>query len=100
MTSDPKTAGPTPPQPRQQQDPPGFTEQLDPKPDHGEHSYRGCGKLKGRAALITGADTTRMSPIAWHGKQWRKLSTGRDNKTAYSRSRSIATSGSSAGGIG
>jgi NAD(P)-dependent dehydrogenase (short-subunit alcohol dehydrogenase family) len=57
MTNDPKTAGPTPPLPRQQQDPPGFTEQLDPKPDHGEHSYRGCGKLKGRAALITGADS-------------------------------------------
>ncbi|HEX9534654.1 MAG TPA: SDR family oxidoreductase [Stellaceae bacterium] len=49
MTIDPKTAGPAPPLPRQQQDPPGFTEQLDPKPDHGEHSYRGCGKLKGRA---------------------------------------------------
>jgi NAD(P)-dependent dehydrogenase (short-subunit alcohol dehydrogenase family) len=57
MTIDPKTAGPTPPLPRRQQDPPGFTEQLDPKPDHGEHSYRGCGKLKGRAALITGADS-------------------------------------------
>jgi len=57
MTTDPKTAGQTPPLPRQQQDPPGFTEQLDPKPDHGEHSYRGCGKLKGRAALITGADS-------------------------------------------
>ena len=57
MTTDPKTAGPTPPLPHQQQDPPGFTERLDPKPDHGEHSYRGCGKLKGRAALITGADS-------------------------------------------
>ncbi|MGA7864028.1 MAG: SDR family oxidoreductase [Stellaceae bacterium] len=57
MTIDPKTAGPTPPLPRQQQDPPGFTEQLDPKPDHGEHSYRGCGKLKNRVALITGADS-------------------------------------------
>jgi NAD(P)-dependent dehydrogenase (short-subunit alcohol dehydrogenase family) len=57
MTTDPKTAGPTPPQSRQQQDPPGFTEQLDPKPDHGEHSYRGCSKLKKRVALITGADS-------------------------------------------
>jgi hypothetical protein len=57
MTTDPQTTGPTPPQPRQHQDPPGFTEQLDPKPDHGEHSYRGCGKLKGRTALITGADS-------------------------------------------
>jgi hypothetical protein len=32
MTIDRKTAGPTPPLPRQQQDPPGFTEQLEPKP--------------------------------------------------------------------
>jgi len=57
MTTDPKTAGPTPPQPRQEQSPPGFTEGLSPKPDHGEHTYRGCGKLKGRAAIITGADS-------------------------------------------
>jgi NAD(P)-dependent dehydrogenase (short-subunit alcohol dehydrogenase family) len=57
MTSDPKTAGPMPPQPRQQQEPPGFTDEMAPRPDHGEHSYRGCGKLEGRAALITGADS-------------------------------------------
>ena len=57
MTTDPKTAGPTPPQPRQEQSPPGFTEELSPKPDHGEHSYRGCGKLKGRVAIITGSDS-------------------------------------------
>ena len=57
MTTDPKTAGATPPLPRQQQEPPGFTKELDPKPDHGEHSYRGCGKLESRAALITGADS-------------------------------------------
>ena len=57
MNTDPKTAGPTPPQPRQEQRPPGFTEKLEPKPDHGEHSYRGCGRLKGRVALITGADS-------------------------------------------
>jgi NAD(P)-dependent dehydrogenase (short-subunit alcohol dehydrogenase family) len=30
---------------------------MDPNPDHGEHSYRGNGKLAGRAALITGADS-------------------------------------------
>jgi len=57
MATDPKTAGPRPPQPPQQQEPPGFTEELEPRPDHGEHSYRGCGKLEGRAALITGADS-------------------------------------------
>jgi NAD(P)-dependent dehydrogenase (short-subunit alcohol dehydrogenase family) len=56
MMTDPKTSA-TPPLPRQQQEPPGFTKELDPRPDHGEHSYRGCGKLEGRAALITGADS-------------------------------------------
>jgi hypothetical protein len=57
MTTDPKNAGAKPPLPRQRQEPPGFTEELDPRPDHGEHTYRGCGKLQGRAALITGADS-------------------------------------------
>jgi NAD(P)-dependent dehydrogenase (short-subunit alcohol dehydrogenase family) len=57
MTTDPKTAGPRPLQPGQQQQPPGTTRRLDPKPDHGEHSYRGSYKLKDRAALITGADS-------------------------------------------
>jgi NAD(P)-dependent dehydrogenase (short-subunit alcohol dehydrogenase family) len=57
MPQDPKTAGPTPPQPQQQQQPPGFTEAVTPRPDHGEHSYRGSYKLKDRVALITGADS-------------------------------------------
>jgi len=54
---DPREAGPKPPQPSQQQEPPGRTKALDPQPDHGERSYRGCGKLEGKAALITGADS-------------------------------------------
>src|SRR5204863_2570078 len=54
---DPREAGAQPPFKPQQQQPPGFTEQLEPKPDHGEKSYRGCGRLEGRAALITGADS-------------------------------------------
>lgn len=57
MTINPRTAGPTPTLPRQQQEPPGSTKGLEPNPDHGEHSYRGSGKLEGRAALITGADS-------------------------------------------
>jgi NAD(P)-dependent dehydrogenase (short-subunit alcohol dehydrogenase family) len=57
MNDDPRHAGHRPPQPRQQQAPPGATPALDPKPDHGEESYRGCGKLKDRVALITGADS-------------------------------------------
>ena len=54
---DPTHAGPTPPQPKQHQDPPGSTDAMRPKPDHGEESYRGNGKLAGRVAIITGADS-------------------------------------------
>jgi NAD(P)-dependent dehydrogenase (short-subunit alcohol dehydrogenase family) len=56
-TEDPRNAHPQPPQPKQQQEPPGFTAKLDPPPDHGEKSYKGSGKLQGKAALITGADS-------------------------------------------
>ena len=44
-------------QPAQQQTPPGTTAAMTPRPDHGEHTYRGSGKLTGKAALITGADS-------------------------------------------
>jgi len=54
---DPKEAGAKPPFEPQQQEPPGQTSEMSPRPDHGEHSYKGCGKLEGRAALITGADS-------------------------------------------
>jgi hypothetical protein len=57
MSDDPRNKGSKPPQPPQQQAPPGKTEATRPRPDHGEQSYRGCGKLQGRAALITGADS-------------------------------------------
>jgi NAD(P)-dependent dehydrogenase (short-subunit alcohol dehydrogenase family) len=57
MAQDPKNTGPRPPMPQQQQSPPGHTEEMQPAPDHGETSYKGCGKLQGRAALITGADS-------------------------------------------
>jgi NAD(P)-dependent dehydrogenase (short-subunit alcohol dehydrogenase family) len=43
--------------PTQQQEPPGLTAGMMPKPDHGELTYRGCGKLAGKKALITGADS-------------------------------------------
>lgn len=57
MPVDPTTQHPTPPHPEQQQEMPGSTEQMDPRPDHGEESYRGNGRLTGRSALITGADS-------------------------------------------
>jgi hypothetical protein len=36
---------------------PGSTGKMDPRPDHGEESYKGSGKLKGLKAIITGADS-------------------------------------------
>ncbi|MBV9784077.1 MAG: SDR family oxidoreductase [Acidisphaera sp.] len=57
MPQDPQTAHATPPQPDQKQPPPGSTGEMTPKPDHGEESYRGSGRLAGRAAIITGADS-------------------------------------------
>jgi NAD(P)-dependent dehydrogenase (short-subunit alcohol dehydrogenase family) len=43
--------------PKQQQSPPGMTGQMRPKPDHGEESYRGFGRLQGKVAVITGGDS-------------------------------------------
>jgi NAD(P)-dependent dehydrogenase (short-subunit alcohol dehydrogenase family) len=51
------TRHPTPPYPQQQQVPPGKTAEMKPVPDHGEKSYKGDGKLTGKVALITGADS-------------------------------------------
>jgi NAD(P)-dependent dehydrogenase (short-subunit alcohol dehydrogenase family) len=36
---------------------PGSSAAMDPPPDHGEDTYRGLGRLEGRAALVTGADS-------------------------------------------
>lgn len=47
----------TPPLPEQQQEVPGTTAEMDPKPDHGEESYRGSGRLQGKKAIITGGDS-------------------------------------------
>jgi NAD(P)-dependent dehydrogenase (short-subunit alcohol dehydrogenase family) len=44
-------------QPAQQQEPPGVLGEMTPKPDHGEQSYRGSGRLTGKAAIITGGDS-------------------------------------------
>ena len=57
MTLDPTTAYSTPPQPKQRQEIPGETEKMVPAPDHGETTYKGHGRLTGRAALITGGDS-------------------------------------------
>ncbi|MGR6963833.1 SDR family oxidoreductase [Geodermatophilus sp. URMC 61] len=44
-------------QPAQKQDVPGTLGEMTPKPDHGEESYRGSGRLTGKAAVITGGDS-------------------------------------------
>ena len=44
-------------QPAQQQEFPGSEQEMTPKPDHGEESYRGSGRLEGKVAVITGADS-------------------------------------------
>ena len=48
---------PKPPYPKQRQPMPGSTAKMAPRPDHGEASYRGSGKLKGKKAVITGGDS-------------------------------------------
>jgi NAD(P)-dependent dehydrogenase (short-subunit alcohol dehydrogenase family) len=53
----PLTQYPKPPFPAQKQSAPGLDARMDPEPDHGEKSYRGFGRLEGRRALITGADS-------------------------------------------
>jgi NAD(P)-dependent dehydrogenase (short-subunit alcohol dehydrogenase family) len=40
-----------------QQQPPGSTTQMRRRPDHGEDSYRGSGRLTGKRTLITGGDS-------------------------------------------
>jgi len=49
---------PAPPNPEQHQSQvPGRTPPMVPKPDHGEQSYKGSGRLAGKAAIITGGDS-------------------------------------------
>ena len=57
QVQDPKQKEPKPPFPKQQQEPVGLESEMEPKPDYGEESYRGSGKLEGKAAIITGGDS-------------------------------------------
>lgn len=56
-SDNPQNQGAKPPYPEQHQKPPGVEGKMTPRPDHGESSYRGCGRLAGKVALITGADS-------------------------------------------
>jgi NAD(P)-dependent dehydrogenase (short-subunit alcohol dehydrogenase family) len=63
----PVTKYPKPPFKGQSQPWPGLAGKMDPRPDHGEESYKGSGRLKGRKALITGGDSGmgRAAAIAY-----------------------------------
>ncbi|HEY4064205.1 MAG TPA: SDR family oxidoreductase [Puia sp.] len=65
--SDPTKKYPAPPFKWQPQPWPGLVSKMNPRPDHGETSYRGSGRLKGRKALITGGDSGmgRAAAIAY-----------------------------------
>jgi NAD(P)-dependent dehydrogenase (short-subunit alcohol dehydrogenase family) len=54
---DPTTKYPKPPFKGQEQPWPGLASKMEPRPDHGEQSYKGSGRLAGRKALITGGDS-------------------------------------------
>ena len=64
---DPTTKYPQPPFNSQSQPWPGLAGKMDPRPDHGEKSYKGSGRLRGRKALITGGDSGmgRAAAIAY-----------------------------------
>ncbi|HEX3444077.1 MAG TPA: SDR family oxidoreductase [Chthoniobacterales bacterium] len=55
--SDPVKKYPQPPFKSQSQPWPGLAIKMEPRPDHGENSYKGTGRLAGRKALITGGDS-------------------------------------------
>lgn len=64
---DPTTKYPKPLFEEQKQPFPGLAVKMSPKPDHGETSYKGAGRLSGRKALITGGDSGmgRAAAIAY-----------------------------------
>src|SRR5689334_17898250 len=65
--TDPVKKYPHPPFQKQSQPWPGLAGKMSPRPDHGEKSYKGSGRLAGRKALITGGDSGmgRAAAIAY-----------------------------------
>lgn len=65
--TNPVTRYPKPPFKKQSQPWPGLAGRMEPRPDHGETSYKGSGRLAGRKALITGGDSGmgRAAAIAY-----------------------------------
>ena len=85
IMEDPRSKYPKPPFKQQTQPWPGLARNMDPKPDHGETSYRGSGRLAGRKALITGGDfgMGRAAAIAYarEGQTWQSTTFRPKNRT-------------------
>lgn len=54
---DPREKYPRPDFPEQTQEHPGLHSEMEPEPDYGYDTYRGHGRLEGKAALVTGGDS-------------------------------------------
>jgi NAD(P)-dependent dehydrogenase (short-subunit alcohol dehydrogenase family) len=54
---DPRDRYPRPDFPEQEQKHPGLESEMEPRPDYGYDTYRGLGRLQGRAAIVTGGDS-------------------------------------------
>ncbi|ABE62762.1 hypothetical protein Nham_1960 [Nitrobacter hamburgensis X14] len=67
---------PMPTFPSQKQPMPGSTEKMEPRPDHGEETYKGSGKLESMRAIVTGGarSLTRSSSHPRHQSRWRSQS--------------------------
>ena len=48
---------PKPEYPKQEQQPPSLESEMEPRPDYGEATYRGYGRLEGKATVVTGGDS-------------------------------------------
>ncbi len=57
MAQDPRSKYPRPPFAQKAQESPGSSARMQPEPDYGELTYKGSGRLEGRIALVTGADS-------------------------------------------
>src|SRR5438105_1675044 len=57
LETDPRELHQKPPFEEREQQPPGQEKDMRNKPDHGEQTYQGSGKLRGKIALITGGDS-------------------------------------------
>jgi NAD(P)-dependent dehydrogenase (short-subunit alcohol dehydrogenase family) len=64
ILEDPTGKYPKPPFAEQSQPWPGLASKMNPRPDHGETSYKGSGRLQGRKALITGGDSGMGRAVA------------------------------------